>query len=302
MPYKKIPFERFEEGDEFSYRDIEDRFEAAEDALGTGFGDGLAAGMVADGAINWQHLSSPGHATSRGYGSTVISTHVARGIPPKGARKFIRYIPTDSVHGGNLLLRGVGGVGWSANKGIVPGGGSIASVGGNPSNEGDAVIPHAMYVTGLDAHLGSNFRTSKPEYFSAGLLIMFNLACYTSANHGLGFEVNFTDQNGNEHPIIGSDRYVYDPHSHLQGFSYSGMSVASPSMGRPMDIRIWLSRSRARFAMENGPHTVTAADKNDLVVNQVSIKMAAIDAHPALNPVIDIGTGYLTVMNFRAYQ
>jgi hypothetical protein len=54
--------------------------------------------------------------------------------------------------------------------------------------------------------------------------------------------------------------------------------------------------------MENGPHTVTAADKNDLVVNQVSIKMAAIDAHPALNPVIDIGTGYLTVMNFRAYQ
>jgi len=159
-----------------------------------------------------------------------------------------------------------------------------------------------MYVTGLDAHLGSNFRTSKPEYFSAGLLIMFNLACYTGTLNGLGFEMNFTDQNGNEHPIIGSDRYVYDPHSHLQGFSYSGMDTVSPSMGRPMDIRIWLSRSRAQFAMENGPHTVTALDKNNLVVDQVSVKMAAIDAHPALGSAIDIGTGYLTVMNFRAYQ
>jgi hypothetical protein len=54
--------------------------------------------------------------------------------------------------------------------------------------------------------------------------------------------------------------------------------------------------------MENGPHTVTALDKNNLVVDQVSVKMAAIDAHPALGSAIDIGTGYLTVMNFRAYQ
>jgi len=294
MGTTKLSFDRFKEGDDFSYSDIQDRFDTLEAQL-DGDSTGLLRSTVGEGALNYQHLASSGPLTALAdrpdsFGSTIISAHSVRMTPPKKPL-YISYRPWLDP---SLALRGVPGPGWSRYRREVVGRNA------SPSTVGGVVMTGTPMILGrsspLNIKLGSDFAETEPHLYSAGVLIMFNIPCLQANMDGVGFEIQFRDQEGTWNPIFGSDRWIIDPKS-----SQNIMTHSTPSTGRPVDIRVWLSGSRAVAQDLPG---LTAAQKRNLIIKKIRVKFCAVNYHATggQGDTIFFGPGYLSAISFRANQ
>jgi hypothetical protein len=302
---RKISFERFQEGDAFSHADIESRFTSIESDLNK-TEVGLQKVSIAEGALNYQHLSSPGRAVTSdvNFGSVLIQASVLRNVPGKESNGFQIYDPDARPV---MKLEGTSGPGWSGTKGVVIGGSSFhvhlfaekdfaakrmqMSLDGTSGSEGQSI------------KLGSNFQDDSDPGYAAGVLIMFNVFCYQANRNGTGFELQFRDQEGNWNPIIGAERWLIQ----LSGRNIlPDVNRKSPWTGSDVNIRVWLSGDRAKSLATS----LTTAQKRDLEIQGIRAKMCVVDATstPASGPSyrlpnnVLLGGACLTALAFRGVE
>lgn len=257
MATRKINFQRFKEGDFFSTTDIDERFSSLENDINENQ-DGLDRLAIGEGALNYQHLSSPGRSTTSdglpryNFGSTVVQAKSIYNAPSKNPNSWLRYNPRDSP---DLWTNGRG-TRWSLHHGLVIGstGDGVVASGGFSSKR--------MEMSVDDLKMGSIYYDLNNPGYTSAILLMFNTYVMRDQSpDGIAFELQVRCNTGpstvNEWvPIKGSGRYSWDPTA--RGTA-SGVTTIRVTSGQSISIRCLLTRQRIldSFGPYNNPH-VTA--------------------------------------------
>ena len=286
MGIRKISFKRFSEGDAFTSTGLQDRLDSLEQDINRAE-DGLLRGAISEGALNYQHLASAGPAgtSNLNFGSSLVKAKTIRTEPQKSADAYYRYSPATMP---DMVLAGVSGAGWSASRGRIVGSGGVPIGGFSPRRM-------SMDTSTNSIKLGTDFRDSNDSGYARGVLIMFDVSCLQSNENGTGFQLQFQDQTGQWHPILGSDRWVIDRNSRDDSISRK-----SPSTGRPINIRVWLSGDRAA-SLAFG---LSSAGQDALEIHGFRAVVGATEAElaPGRGDDIHLGAAYLSIMAFRGFE
>ena len=282
MAKTSIQFERFEEGDAFSYITTQSRFDSMEDDLNSGPGtSGLASATIGEGAATYQHLSSPGPSgtSNKGFGSVIISSKSLRTPPGKNSLSRREY-PAGAMGSSYLYLEGRFGPYWGRlSKGMTI---------GEPGGADYGIDFQPALLEDLDIRVGSNYETDSPARYAAGALILFNVPVRQAPADGMAIQIEFQDQEDNWNSLPETERWFINT---------VPVTATSGWVQQPLSIRAWISRDRAK----NAATTLSPTEKQNLIIKAVRVRFVFVDRGG--DPYrTSFGSFSLTAIAFRGHQ
>lgn len=288
MATRKLNFQRFKEGDSFSTPEIDRRFDQLEIDLNKEE-DGLHTTTMSEGALNYQHLQSPGIPATSDYnfGSTIVELKSVRNDPTNHPDSWQRY---NAPAKEELWIDGRG-QGWSLEKGGI--------IGDSRYPVSAYFNPQKMEFTVNDLKMGLDY-VDDPDY-TTGILLMFNtFVAAADVNDGMGIELQVktgpTFEDGyytvsEWAPIKGCGRWVWEHYTNTSS------SLFRYSAGQPICIRAFLTRARI---YDSAVTTNPAITENNLVIKGFRAKIGVIGNSGSGKQYIYLRDSSLTAMALRA--